>query len=148
MKKGGNFGNRSSYRAVSRTKSQDDLHHLKRGIRVEDKNERDRLEALTQFKNLLAIALERDQARDILRTMHIQACLYASVRWNKRRKLKGNDLLDFHHAAAALAYCHAFFTERSLKALITQHHLALDKCYKCRVIASVDEAVEYVTNLI
>ena len=65
----------------------------KRGIRVEDKNERDRLEALTQFKNLLAIALERDQARDILRTMHIQACLYASVRWNKRRKLKGNDLL-------------------------------------------------------
>jgi len=119
----------------------------KRGIRVEYKNEKDRLDAVAPYKNLLVIALERDQARDILRTMHIQACLFASVRWNKSRKLNGNDLLDFHHAAAGLAYCQAFFTERSLKALVTQNHLALDKRYACRVIASVEEAVEYVANL-
>lgn len=119
----------------------------KRGIRLEYKNEKDRLDAVTPYKNLLTTALERDRARDILRTMHIQACLHASVRWNKGRKLKGNDLSDFHHASAALAYCQAFFTERSLKTLISQTHLSLDKRYECQVIASVDEAAEYVTNL-
>jgi hypothetical protein len=119
----------------------------KRGIRVEYKDEKERLNAVIPYRNLLATALERDRARDILRTMHVQACLHASVRWNKSRKLNGNDLLDFHHASAALAYCHAFFTEGSLKTLISQTHLSLDKRYDCRVIASVGEAAEYVTNL-
>jgi hypothetical protein len=55
--------------------------------------------------------------------------------------------MDFHHAAAALAYCNAFFTDGSLWSLVTQGHLALDVCYGCRVIASVDETVDYVRNL-
>jgi hypothetical protein len=119
----------------------------KEGIRVEYKNEKDRLDDITRCRSLLLIALERDLARDILRTIHIQASLHAAVRWNKCRQLNGNDLFDFHHASAALAYCDAFFTEASLKTLICQNHLSLDKRYECRVIASVDEAAEYVSKL-
>jgi hypothetical protein len=119
----------------------------KRGFAVEDITETHRLEDIKKWKNLLSFALESDRARDILRTIHIHACLHASVRWNKKRKLKSNDLLDFHHAAAALAYCNAFFTERSLRTLATQGHLALDARYGCRVIASADDAVDYVRNL-
>lgn len=119
----------------------------KQGIRAEYKSEKDRLDDITQHKSLLVIALERDLAPDILRTIHIQACLHAAVRWNKRRQLKGNDLFDFHHASAALAYCDGFFTEASLKTLICQNHLSLNKRYECRVIASVDEAAEYVAKI-
>jgi hypothetical protein len=123
----------------------------KQGIPIEYQSENDRFAAISPFKNVLAFALESNQsskeARNILRTIHVQACLHASVRWNKKRKLEGNDLLDFHHAAAALAYCDAFFTERSLKTLITQNHVALDKCYDCRVIARPDEAIDYLNGL-
>jgi len=101
-----------------------------------------------QFKNLFAIALERDRAQDALRTMHILASLHASLRWNKRRKFRGNDLFDFNHAAAALAYCDAFFTERSLRTMVTQQHIALDKLYGCHVAAEIDEATAYVRDLV
>src|SRR6266436_4161094 len=85
--------------------------------------------SLTLPSNANTIALEGNvkDARRILRTLHIHASLHASVRWNKSRKLKPNDILDFHHAAAALAYCDAFFTERSVRNIATQHHIALDK---------------------
>jgi hypothetical protein len=122
----------------------------KRQIPVGYDSQSDRLETMNWYKNLLASALERDQGstgvREILRTIHIHACLHAAVRWNKRRKLKDNDLADFYHAAAALAYHDAFFTERSLRTLITQNHLALDKLYDCRTIVTVDEAVECLSD--
>jgi hypothetical protein len=122
----------------------------KRGIPVSYKDEYERLESIKPFVNLLVHGLKRAHSsknvRDILRTIHIHACLHAGIRWDKKRKLEANDLLDFHHAAAALAYCDAFFTEGPLQTLITQSHLALDKLYDCRVITSHEEALDYVTN--
>jgi len=91
----------------------------KRGIPVSYEDENDRLESAKPFVNLLVEGLKRGSSskivRDILRTIHISACLHAAVRWDKKRQLEGNDLFDFHHAAAALAYCDAFFTENLLK---------------------------------
>jgi hypothetical protein len=49
-----------------------------------------------------------------LPTLHILASCSAAIRWDKKRRLTGNDLCDFHHAAAALGYCDVFLTEGPL----------------------------------
>ena len=66
-----------------------------------------------------------------LPTLHVHTCCHAAARWDKKRKLVGNDLHDFNHAAAAVAYCRGFFTERPLKAMLTQRHVGLDKLFDC-----------------
>ncbi|EAB6718436.1 hypothetical protein DUP91_29430, partial [Salmonella enterica subsp. enterica] len=99
------------------------------------------------FKRAVSTSLRRHRGSETLRTTHILASLHASLRWNKQQKLKGNDLWDFRHATAALAYCDAFFTEKPLKNMVTQSHVALDKLYDCRVIASVEDAVEWVAGI-
>jgi hypothetical protein len=121
----------------------------KQRVAVPDEDENTRLQSVAPFKNAMVYALESDvkDARHIVRTLHIHASLHASVRWNKSRKLKPNDILDFHHAAAALGYCDAFFTERSLNNLVSQSHVALDKLYDCHVASSVNDALDYMATL-
>jgi hypothetical protein len=100
-----------------------------------------------EFKNLLFAAFKKDIAKDSLRTLHIMACMHAFVRWNKQQQLKANDFFDFRHATAALGYCDAFFTERSMRAMISAKHMSLDQRYGCRVIAGVDDAINYLAGL-
>ena len=99
-------------------------------------------------KNAVFFALKRNSARHILRTLHIHASLHAAVRWSKGRRLTSNDLDDFTHAAAALAYCDAFFTERSLRSTVTAGHIALDKLYDCYVATAEDDAIAYASRLV
>ncbi|MGK3496173.1 hypothetical protein [Citrobacter youngae] len=73
----------------------------------------------------------------LVRTLHISACCYAAVRWDQKRKLTGNDLLDFHHAEAALGYCDLFLTENPLKTLVSQKNLELRHDFSCIVESSV-----------
>lgn len=100
------------------------------------------------LKNLLAIVLEKNKAREALPTMHILASLHASVRWNKGRRFKGNDLFDFGHAAAALAYGDAFFTERPLHTMVTERHLGLDRLYECQVASDLEGAITWVASVL
>lgn len=58
-------------------------------------------------------------------TLHIYASCHAAVRWDQKRNLCGNDLFDFHHAQAAIAYCNVFLTEKPLADMLSQRHLAL-----------------------
>jgi len=118
-----------------------------RGITLAQPTPEERRKSENGFKNLLAFALEHEKAHETLRTMHILASLHASLRWNKGRKFKGNDLFDFHHAAAALAYCDAFFTEKSLGTMVTQSNLSLSKLYNCHVVADVEEAINWLLSL-
>lgn len=53
-------------------------------------------------------------------TLIIGAGLHASVRQDIKRKFKSNDMSDFRHAQAALPYYDYFFTERSLRDLVTR----------------------------
>ena len=108
-----------------------------------------RLKDINIFKSLLHFALKKDraQARRTLRTIHIYASLWASMRWDRKRKVRGNDLDDFGHATAALGYCSAFFTERSLRSMVTARHIKLDELYQCHVVADVDDAVDYTSQL-
>ena len=99
-------------------------------------------------KNTVFFALKRNKGRHILRTLHIHASLHAAVRWSKGRRLRSNDLDDFAHAAAALAYCDAFFTERSLRSTVTAGHVALDKLYDCYVATAEDDAIAYASRLV
>jgi hypothetical protein len=100
-------------------------------------------EAQRMWKNLIYLALKKGPTRQQLRSMHVGAVLHAAFRWDKSRRLTGNDIYDIQHASAALAHCHAFFTERALCSMVTSNHVALDKLYDCRVVAEASEAVEY-----
>ena len=111
------------------------------GIELDRPTPEQRASGLAMFKNLIAAALERGKAREALRSIHIYASLHASLRWNKGRKLRANDLYDFQHAIAALGYADAFFTESPLRVMVTERHLALDRLYDCRVVSDVADAV-------
>jgi len=63
------------------------------------------------LKNFFTNALRLSKLRKKLPTAHIHAMCHAVYRWDKKRKFDGNDLLDFHHATAALAYCDVFLTD-------------------------------------
>ena len=64
----------------------------------------------------------------------IRAGLHAGVRRNRGRQFTGNDLHDFGHATAALAYCDYFATERSLCHLVV-NELKFDRRYETAVVA-------------
>jgi hypothetical protein len=92
-------------------------------------------------KRLVGAALEKDKARDTLRSLHIQASLHAATRWNKQRKLDGHDILDMAHASAGLGYCDYLFTEKALADQVTQKHLQLDQRYGCTVCGTHAKAM-------
>jgi hypothetical protein len=96
---------------------------------------------------LLVAAMKTERGTATLRTLHIETCLHAAVRWNKGQKFKANDFFDYQHASAAVGYCDAFFTERSLCSVLTRSDLALDKLYNCTVVATPEAALEYINQL-
>lgn len=97
---------------------------------------------IREWRVFLVSAFKNDQTKNLLRTIHINACLHASIRWNKKRKIEANDFYDFNHASAALGYCDVFLTERSLRAMLTASNTALDKNYKCEVVANISDALK------
>ncbi len=94
-----------------------------------------------EWHTFLVQAFRKDAVKDALRTLHINTCLHAALRWNKAQQFEANDFPDFHHAAAGLGYCDVFLTERGLKSMVTASHVALDVRYDCRVACSVQEAL-------
>lgn len=96
---------------------------------------------------LLVESMKTDHGKNTMRTLYIQTCLYAAVRWDKKQQLEANDFFDFQHASAALGYCDAFFTERGLRSLVTRGDLGLDKRFDCFVTSKVEEAVLYVQSI-
>jgi hypothetical protein len=86
--------------------------------------------------------------RSKLPTIHVHACLCALFRWEYRSKvMTGNDLFDFGHAAAALGYCDAFFTEAGVTRSITHQRLKLDLLYNCVVTNDVNSALSLLRAL-
>lgn len=86
--------------------------------------------------------------RSKLPTIHVHACLCALFRWEYRSKvMTGNDLFDFGHAAAALGYCDAFFTEAGITRSITHQRLKLDQLYDCVVTNEINSALSFLQSL-
>jgi hypothetical protein len=98
--------------------------------------------------NLLFHGLQaKPGLRHKLPTLYIEACLHAAFRWDKSRRLVGNDIYDFNHASAAVAHCQAFFTEAPLKALLGLKHHGLADDFSCRIASQVPEAVDILVDL-
>ena len=85
----------------------------------------------------LAAALRKDKLGKQLPSLVIRSGLHAGVRRN-RKKLTGNDLHDFGHANAALAYCDYFATEKFLRHLVV-NELKLHQRYDTTVVAEGSE---------
>jgi hypothetical protein len=100
-----------------------------------------------QCLDLLVGAMGTPKGKATLRTLHITTSIHAAVRWDKRQKFKANDFFDMQHAAAAVGYCDAFFTERSLANVLTRSDLTLDKLYDCTVASNPDAALKYVQSM-
>lgn len=98
-------------------------------------------------RKLLIAAFKRPSTKAALRTMHIYASLHAGLRWDKGTNFTANHFYDFDHAAAALAYCDAFFTEGFLSNLINARHIRLDEINGCRTTNDVAQAVEILRTL-
>ena len=86
-------------------------------------------------------AIREPGLRQTLRTAHVAASCYASMRHDRRRKLTGNDLHDFAHAESAIAYCDFFLTERPLAALLNKGNLRLAADFPCKVFSSPADAL-------
>lgn len=96
----------------------------------------------------LVHAMLGGEHRSRLPTIHVHACLNALFRWDYRNKaISGNDLFDFGHAAAALGYCEAFFTEAGITRSIGHPRLKLDQLYNCLVTNDVDAALTFLRSL-
>ena len=91
---------------------------------------------------LKTLALEKSTS-SMVRTLYISACLHAAVRWNRGKKLFANDLLDFQHAEAALAYCDFFLTDGPMRTLLTQKNLRLQEVFPCKVGSTAEEALAW-----
>lgn len=97
--------------------------------------------------NFLYCAFNKAGTKDTLRSLHIGASIHAAVRWDKGRKFKQNDYYDFDHAIAALGYCDAFLTERSLHHLVTQPQTNLQQLNGCRVFSDFQAAFDHLRQI-
>jgi hypothetical protein len=100
-------------------------------------------EEVNRAKNALYHAFSLPGATHQLRTLHVLTSLHASVRWDKNRKFRPNDFLDFQHAAAAVSYCDAFLTEKPLAVMLNAPRLDMKAINGCVVIHHLPAAVEY-----
>jgi hypothetical protein len=99
-----------------------------------------------QLLEYFAQAFKKKEVAMALPTLHIGALCHAAVRWDKKRNLSANDFYDFHHAEAAISYCHVFMTENPLKVMLEQRHLNINNDFNCKIISSVEEALDWVSN--
>jgi len=77
----------------------------------------------------------------------IGAGLHASVRQDIQRKFDPNDMSDIRHAKSALPYFNYFFTENSLRDLVTRSNIRFDKKYDCVVESNPCEVIGLITQI-
>lgn len=100
-----------------------------------------------QIANLIYHAFKKNKLGNYFPSLVIGAGLHASVRQDVNRKFKANDMSDFHHAQAAIPYFDYFFTEHSLRDLVSRSNIGFDKKYNCKVLSDPGQAVECVTKI-
>lgn len=100
-----------------------------------------------QISNLIVNAFRHKKVGRALPQIHIGAALHAAARWDKTRKYSANDFEDYRHASVALPYYDCFCTERSLRHILCQSLLQLDKVYGTKVIASDESFLDHLNSL-
>ncbi|MBL8828310.1 MAG: hypothetical protein JNM18_15115 [Planctomycetaceae bacterium] len=95
-----------------------------------------------RVSNLIHSAFTYDRITTAVPTIRVFASLHAAMRWDRGRVFKPNDILDIHHAVAAIPYCDYFLTERSLCHLVRSGNLAFENLFDCKVFSEADKAIE------
>lgn len=108
-----------------------------------DPNSHQTAQTLTQ---MVAAGLRDPANRRRFGSLYVPAVIHAAIR-AANRTVKANDIYDFQHAAAALPYCRAFFTDGSLRTLICAGHTALDREYTCTVVSRPADALAVLKDL-
>jgi hypothetical protein len=104
-------------------------------------------ECARMCRNLLIAAFKKPATKNTLRTIHAGASFHAGHRWDRYTNFTANHFYDFEHAAAAVSYCDAFFTEGFLAQIANAGHIRLCDLNSCHVTADVERAVEIVRDL-
>lgn len=88
-----------------------------------------------QLRRILYKGARKVGLKATVPSIHVGVTLYARAQWDRRRSYKPNDVFDFAHAEAALPYCNAFATERSLAATLRSAGLADE--YSCAILTDL-----------
>ncbi len=71
------------------------------------------------------------------------ASIHSAIRFDKKRKYKPNDFMDFIHASTAIPYYDILLTENSLKHLLTTKPLRLDKEFNIKILSEPKEVKSF-----
>lgn len=104
-------------------------------------------ESVRLLSNLIYQAFDQKKINRELPYFHINASLYAFIRYNKSQQFKADNLIDFSHAAWALPYCDAFFTERRLHDWICNKPLKLNEIYGSKVLWREEDVLNTLDDL-
>lgn len=110
------------------------LYETEVGVAPSKETRQDLEQSAPGLISIMVEALRTGKIGRQLPSLVIRAGLHAGVRRNRGRQFTGNDLHDFGHATAALAYCDYFATDRSLCHLIV-NDLKFDQRYETAVVA-------------
>lgn len=95
---------------------------------------------------ILGEALRTGKLGKQVPSLVIKAGLHAGVRRNRGRRFTGNDLHDFGHATAALAYCDYFATDKKLRHLVV-NDLKFDERYGVIVVSEPSEFLRLIEQI-
>jgi len=95
------------------------------------------------IRSVRAVAIDKGIAH-ALPGMHIRTALHTAIRWDTRRKIKPNDLIDMEHAQSALPNCNVFLTDKPHVQLIRS--MKLDETYNCTTIGDPALAIAALSN--
>ncbi|MBT9169280.1 MAG: hypothetical protein DDT19_02637 [Syntrophomonadaceae bacterium] len=95
----------------------------------------------SELQNSIYNVFDQKKINKELPFFHINASLHAFLRYNKMQRYKENHLIDFSHAAWALPYCNAFFTEKPLHDWICNNPLKLNEIYGSKVLWNEEDVL-------
>jgi hypothetical protein len=98
-------------------------------------------------RNLLYEGFTKGDAKDHIRSLHVDASIHAAMRRDKQRQFEPNDYYDIQHATAALSYFDALFTEKRLRDLVSRADLGLEAVNGCQAFSDVGQATEYLKSI-
>jgi hypothetical protein len=111
------------------------LYETEMGVTPSKETRQDLEQSAPGLISIMVEALRTGKMGRQLPSLVIRAGLHAGIRRNRGRQFTGNDLHDFGHTTAALAYCDYFATDRSLCHLVV-NDLKFDQRYQTAVVAA------------
>jgi len=84
----------------------------------------------------------------LLPSVEVVAALDAAISLDTARKVQGNDMEDYTHAAQAIPYCDAFFCDNFMAQKVCNKPLELGKNFDTRIGSRPEEIITYLKELI